>query len=248
MEATEYFGDRAQLYAKFRPQYPDALISLLAEILPPPATIADIGSGTGILTSQLIRAGYTVFAVEPNAEMRKEAERRLSKHARFHSLAGSAEETSLPASFVEAITCAQSFHWFNRARCRVEFERVLRSPKLTVLIWNEEVLEGPMVEFTRTLRSATPEFDSFDWRNIDDEDFEAFFAPAPFERLYIANPQRLSRETFLGRFFSASHVPHPGQPGYEVLMEKMTAFFKRHARGGYLEFTYRTRVDLGRIH
>jgi hypothetical protein len=247
MEVTEFFSDRAAVYARFRPHYPEAFIKFLLELLPAQATIADIGAGTGILSGQLLGAGYTVFAIEPSAPMRSEAEQRLCSQVRFHSLNGSAEATSLPMSSVEGVTCAQSFHWFDRAGCRSEFERILREPKLVFLIWNEEVLEGPIEEYSRILRAATPAFESFNWRNIQDHDFAAFFAPAPFERFYFSNPQSLDRETFVGRLLSGSHVPAPGQPGHQALIEKMTAFFERHAKAGLLEFSYRTRVDVGRI-
>ncbi|MGA7130288.1 MAG: hypothetical protein WBZ19_28505, partial [Chthoniobacterales bacterium] len=95
MDSTQRFSDRVENYAKFRPNYPDALIRFVLERLPAPAVIADIGSGTGILSDQLLGAGYTVLGVEPNGPMRLEAERRLGTRSRFHSVAGTAEATTL---------------------------------------------------------------------------------------------------------------------------------------------------------
>src|ERR1700740_331696 len=84
MDSTERFSDRVENYAKFRPKYPGALIHFVQERLSPPRVIADIGSGTGILSDQLLGAGYTVLGVEPNEPMRLEAERRLEGRARVH--------------------------------------------------------------------------------------------------------------------------------------------------------------------
>jgi ubiquinone/menaquinone biosynthesis C-methylase UbiE len=247
MEVTEYFSGRAKAYAEFRPLYPESLIEFLHELLPAPATIADVGAGTGILSGQLLKAGYNVLAIEPNAAMRAEADHRLSGQSGFQSLSGAAEATTLPPNAVDGITCAQSFHWFDRARSRIEFERILRPPKLVLLIWNEEVLEGPMLEYTRILQAATPEFNSFNWKNIRDSDLAAFFSPGRFKRFYFPNPQRLDRSVFTGRLLSASHVPVAGQPGYEALMKRATTFFDQNANDGYLQFSYLTRVDMGII-
>jgi hypothetical protein len=72
------------------------------ERLPPPSVIADIGSGTGILSDQLVGAGYTELGVEPNEPMRSESERRLGQRFAFQSIVGTAEATTLASASVEA--------------------------------------------------------------------------------------------------------------------------------------------------
>jgi 16S rRNA A1518/A1519 N6-dimethyltransferase RsmA/KsgA/DIM1 with predicted DNA glycosylase/AP lyase activity len=85
-------------YVRARPSYPTELIELLrAEIgLGPERTVADIGSGTGILTGLLLDTGCRVIGVEPNDEMREAAEARLGALAAFQSVAGTAENRELP--------------------------------------------------------------------------------------------------------------------------------------------------------
>ena len=244
MDATERFSDRVENYAKFRPDYPDALIRFMQERLPTPAVIADIGSGTGILSNQLLAAGYTVFGIEPNEPMRREAERRLSGQQSFHSVAGTAEATMLGPGSVQAVTCAQSFHWFDRTPTRVEFGRILREPKLVWLIWNERISEDVMEEYDRILQESAPEYYRVGQRNVTDVDIADFFAPALVERFYFPNAQRLDRDGFLGRVLSSSYVPNVGQPGHQEVMNKMEAFFYRHAQSGWIDFPYQTRVFL----
>jgi hypothetical protein len=247
MDSTQRFSDRVENYAKFRPDYPDALIRFVQERLPAPAVIADIGSGTGILSDQLLGAGYTVFGVEPNGPMRLEAERRLGSHTRFHSVIGTAEATTLGPGSVDAITCAQSFHWFDRIRSRDEFGRILRQPKLIILIWNERVSGDLMEEYDRILQESAPDYSRVGRRNVTDADIADFFAPAPVERFYFPNAQRLDRDGFLGRVLSSSYVPNIGQPGHEAVMNKMDAFFDRHAQSGWIDFPYQTRVYLAHL-
>ena len=76
-EPTIRFSERARDYAAYRPSYPKALITDLDALAGPLASlaVADIGSGTGILTKLLLEADAWVSAVEPNAPMREEAER-----------------------------------------------------------------------------------------------------------------------------------------------------------------------------
>jgi SAM-dependent methyltransferase len=42
---------------------------LVAEAVPPPATLLELGSGVGRVTRQLVRLGYEVVAVDESAEM-----------------------------------------------------------------------------------------------------------------------------------------------------------------------------------
>jgi Methyltransferase domain len=247
MDATERFSDRVENYAKFRPDYPDALIRFMQQRLPGTAVIADVGSGTGILSNQLLGAGYTVFGVEPNEPMRREAERRVGSQPRFQSVAGTAEATTLSPGSVDAVTCGQSFHWFDRKRSRDEFGRILRAPGLVWLIWNERTCQDSMEEYDRILQESAPEYSRVGQRNITDSDIADFFAPDPAELFYFPHAQRLDREAFLGRVLSSSYVPNVGQPGHETVVKKMGAFFERHARSGWIDFPYQTRLYLAQL-
>src|SRR6516165_3649902 len=134
---TDRFSDRVENYAKYRPDYPAAMLQSLVKSVPAPARVADIGSGTGILTAQLLEAGYEVFAVEPNRPMAKAAGRELGQRPEFHSVPGTAEATTLESGSVDLITCAQSFHWFDQEKTRSEFKRVLRAGARVAIVWNE---------------------------------------------------------------------------------------------------------------
>jgi SAM-dependent methyltransferase len=244
---TQRFSDRVENYARFRPGYPEAFIRFLIELLPAPATVADIGSGTGILSRQLLQAGYAVLAIEPNTPMRLEAERQLANEAHFHSLAGTAEATTLSDRVVQAVTCAQSFHWFERKRCRVEFERILQAPKLVLLIWNERITKGMMADYDRMLEESAPEYSTVGRHTVTEADIAEFFAPGRFDLNSFPHSQWLDRESFIGRVLSSSYTPNVGQAGHGVFVEKIVAFFECHANAGRIEFPYQTRVYTGQL-
>jgi 16S rRNA A1518/A1519 N6-dimethyltransferase RsmA/KsgA/DIM1 with predicted DNA glycosylase/AP lyase activity len=94
LSSTERFSSRVENYIKYRPSYPPAVLELLRVkcALAATSSVADVGSGTGILTELLLETGAAVCAVEPNREMREAAERLLNDYGRFRSVHGTAEE------------------------------------------------------------------------------------------------------------------------------------------------------------
>src|SRR5262245_10064267 len=110
-DPTERFSNRAENY-RYRPGYPDAVIeTLIAEgLLTAASVVADIGSGTGLLTELFLRHGNRVFGVEPNDAMRRAGERLLREYSRFQSVAGQAEATTLAPHSVDWIVAGQAFH------------------------------------------------------------------------------------------------------------------------------------------
>src|SRR5713101_378777 len=109
-DAKQRFSNRVADY----PGYPPAVLDLLrAECgLRPEHLIADMGSGTGLLSELFLKNGNRVFGVEPNEAMRQAGEEHLASYDGFTSINGSAEATTLLQASVEFVTAAQAFHWF----------------------------------------------------------------------------------------------------------------------------------------
>lgn len=79
-------GTRSQIFGYVHSRVYDALwdnelLALLgraiAELLPPGARVLEIGSGTGIVTQQLVRAGHAVIAAEPDPRLAGRLLRRV---------------------------------------------------------------------------------------------------------------------------------------------------------------------------
>src|SRR6266478_7257589 len=178
---TARFSDRVENYVRYRPGYPPKVLDLLrAECgLQPIHIVADIASGTGVFTRLLLDNGNSVFAVEPNPEMREMGMHELGSYDRLVSVAGTAEETTLRSASVDFVTAAQAAHWFDLPRTRAEFVRILKPGGWCVLIWNErETTSNP---FLRDYEQLLLTYGT-DYKEVRHERTTAmihkFFAPA----------------------------------------------------------------------
>ncbi len=158
MDSISRFSNRAEIYARYRPRYPDAVIACLTDAcgLSPSATVADVGAGTGILTELFLRNGNPVYAVEPNAAIRGVAEAQLQGTPDFHSIDGRAEATTLPKNSVDFVVAGQAFHWFEPVATRREFRRILKPGGWIALIWNDRRLDS--TPFMRAYHELLDEF------------------------------------------------------------------------------------------
>jgi SAM-dependent methyltransferase len=248
-DPTERFSDRAETYAKYRPGYPDDLLWFLRTLVAPPATVADVGSGTGILTRELLNNGYELYAVEPNEAMRRKAESSLGGCPFFCSVRGTAEATTLADQSVDLITCAQAFHWFDRAKAKLEFNRILRSNGVTALLWNERLDEASPVNraYDDLFKEMAPDYQHVSHRRVDVKDIRSFFAPGEVQLRTFPNHQTLDREGFLGRLVSSSYVPNLDQPGHREIIEAAEKIFDAFQAAGKITFDCETKVYIGRF-
>lgn len=248
---TGRFSDRVVNYIKYRPSYPPEVLATLRTQcgFSRRSVVADIGSGTGILTQLLLENGSRVFAVEPNREMREAAEKLLDHDANFTSLPGSAEETGLLAESVDLVAAGQAFHWFDRGRAKVEFLRILRPGGWVALIWNErEIDSSPFLrEYEALLKKHATDYHWVNHMNIDLEIIGEFFAPGAFQRDDSANSQHFDYEGLKGRCLSSSYAPNEGQPGHEAMLTELKALFDKYQVDGLVAFEYRTSVYYGRM-
>jgi trans-aconitate methyltransferase len=73
LRSTERFSSRVDNYVRYRPHYPKGVLECLQANcgLRKTSVIADVGSGTGILTELFLQNGNVIYGVEPNREMRE---------------------------------------------------------------------------------------------------------------------------------------------------------------------------------
>ncbi len=131
-ENSEIWTGKAISYDRVRPTPPLALLDLLTQLIgiPHPALVVDLGSGTGLSTAIWGERAQQVIGIEPNADMRKEAIRKVEEHpyvARIEYREGVAHRTGLPDECADIVTAAQSFHWMEPATTLAEIARILRS-------------------------------------------------------------------------------------------------------------------------
>ena len=248
MDPTQRFSDRVANYIKYRPPYPAAIIPYLeAQIgFSAKMVVADVGSGTGILTELFLRNGNAVYAVEPNGPMRTAAVELLSAYEYFTSVDGSAEETNLHDASVGLVVAGQAFHWFDPPKARKEFSRILGAGGKIVLIWNSRRLDRPFMQgYEQILHRFADNYGGVSEHNILDEHIEAFFLPQPVTLHTLNNVQTFDFEGLKGRALSSSYSPAPGTPMHAAFIEQMQRLFDDHQKDGTIRIEYITRVYCG---
>jgi ubiquinone/menaquinone biosynthesis C-methylase UbiE len=245
MRPTERFSSRAEDYARHRPGYPPAAIALLVEHcgLKPGAAVADVGSGTGLLTEALLAQGAQVFAIEPNDAMRSAADERLSGDSRFHSIKASAEETTLAAASIDLWVAGQAFHWFDVQAARREALRIARPGARGALLWNERPAEpGTFLSaYEALLRQFAPEYEGIVARRAEENSMRAFFG-GNMQRATFANQQIFDFEGLRGRLMSSSYAPQEDHPCHQPMLQALRQLFARHQRNERVVFPYQTLV------
>ncbi|MDX1665527.1 MAG: class I SAM-dependent methyltransferase [Candidatus Promineifilaceae bacterium] len=248
------FSDRVDYYSRFRPHYPPEILPLLESAvgLSSETSIADVGSGTGILSRLFLDYGATVYGVEPNSEMRAAAEAWLEGYPRFTSVEGRAEDMPLPSESVELVSAGQAYHWFERSAARSEFRRILRPGGYAVLVWNDWDRTGSA--FARDYGALWPIY-GIKYQEVtcrvtqteEEEDLNRFFSLAGYGKAIFSNSQHFDWKGLRGRALSSSYAPLPGHPQYQPLMIALGELFERHQKQGTVRFDYHTVLYYGRL-
>ena len=243
LNPTKRFSNRVENYARYRPGYPAEIIHFFEEQLGlrKDAVIADIGSGTGLFAEPLLKAGYTVTGVEPNAEMLQAGAKILAKYPNFTALAGSGEATGLAAASVDLITVAQAFHWFDAILAKQEFARILKPGGHAVLAWNIQKNSSNFMHGYISLKekycveAMIPE-------RIDEVKIAAFFAPASFQKNIFPNIQLLDFDALKGQLLSSSYIPLPGHENYDAMISELVELFVKYNEHGTVSMEFETIV------
>jgi SAM-dependent methyltransferase len=250
-DPTRRFSNRVEDYIKYRPTYPSALVGLLEDEcgLTRDSVLADVGSGTGILSEMFLRNGSRVYGVEPNREMREACERLLSAYENFVSVDGRAEATTLADASVDFVTAGQAFHWFDPSAARREFVRVLKDGGWAVLVWNDRRSAGsPLLEeYERLLLEYGTDYKEISSKWSEETAINTLFGAGGFRMKEFDNEQVLDFDGLKGRLTSASYAPVPGHPSYEPMMRELAALFERHRRDGRVVVEYDTKVFYGQL-
>jgi SAM-dependent methyltransferase len=167
--AAEGFAAGADLYARGRPEYPDEISAWLRDGLGlHPGNVAiDLGAGSGKFTGSLLRTGASIIAVEPVPQMREKLARTWPD---VPVVEGTAEAIPIPDGAVDAVVCAQAFHWFANAAALREIHRVLKPGGRLGLVWNRRDLSIEWVKeldaIIRRHQGDAPRYANGEWKRV----------------------------------------------------------------------------------
>jgi len=252
-DTYRHYSRIVENYSRYRPRYPHQFMAWLsAECdLSPAHTVADIGSGTGLLAELFLQHGNYVYGVEPNVDMRVAAEQRFHTYPLFTSIAATAEATTLADNSVHMITVGNAFHWFNHDQARHEFVRILIPHGWVVLVWNLERNNGSpfamaFEQFWQTHIDPSARFAGLHERKRPDY-LTHFFGPDNLKEKRLDNYQVCNFETLKGLALSFLKAPQVNEPQYPAMLDELKALFNHYQENGTVTLEYDTAIVYGQV-
>ena len=216
MTGHNWFDQGGGAYARYRPDYPEALADFLAETAPDTALALDVGCGNGQLTRLLADRFDTVVGSDPSADQIAHAE----PHPRVRYVVGPAERLEAETGSVSLITAAQAAHWFDLPAFYAEVRRVAApGAALALISYGVAVLEPPLAD--RFLAFYTDEIGPY-WppeRKLVDTGYAGIafpFTELPTPDLHIV--REWSADAFLGYVSTWSAVRRAIEAGQEAML------------------------------
>lgn len=130
MIIKDLFSERAKLYSRYRPEYPEALFGWVSSLVDDHNTVWDCATGNGQAAKGLARYFDRIIATDASAEQIGQAE----SDPKIEYRVATAAESGLPDWSVNMVTVAQALHWFDVDTFYAEVQRVLRRGG-AVVIW-----------------------------------------------------------------------------------------------------------------
>ncbi|HVZ44024.1 MAG TPA: class I SAM-dependent methyltransferase [Ramlibacter sp.] len=239
--AQQGYTREAATYSRGRPGYPSELQEWLRGTLGlgPGKRVADVGAGTGKFSKLVLATGAEVVAVEPVASMRREA----AGVAGLQVVEGTAQHLPFADASLDAIVCAQAFHWFASAEVLDEFARVLEAGGKLGLIWN---VRDESVDWVRRLTDImsphegdAPRYWKGEWRDAFPHAGFSALEKTAFAYEHTGSPQQVVIDRVMSVSFIAS-LDEAGQAGVRQQLEELLATHPELRGRETLRFPYRT--------
>ena len=218
---ANWFQAGGQNYARFRPEYPPALATFLAQAAPDTRLAVDVGCGTGQLTVQLGAHFDAVLGLDPSVEQLAHAP--AAERVRYAK--APAEHLPVPDRSASLVTAAQAAHWFDLPAFHAEVRRIARPGSLLALVsygvpkLDEELDACFLCFYSEGIgRFWPPERQQVD-RGYADLDFPFAEFPAPA----MAIRKTWSLDELMGYIATWSAVKHAMKQGQGQVLERFSA-------------------------
>jgi SAM-dependent methyltransferase len=233
--AAKGFSSGAETYVRGRPDYPPLALQWLRTELGLVAgkAVIELGAGTGKFTKVLLTTGAKVIAVEPVVAMLERLRRDLAESpqspggSELTTVPGTAEHIPVASGAVDAVVCAQSFHWFATPAAVAEIRRVLKPGGVLGLIWNQRDESVPWIaelgQIIAPYQDDAPRMMSGEWRKVFPAPGFGPLHETRFPHTHIGPPDRV----ILDRFLSVSFIAALPAPEREQVLTQLRALIAR---------------------
>jgi ubiquinone/menaquinone biosynthesis C-methylase UbiE len=250
MDSVNRFSTKAERYARYRWGYAPEAIQAIFDIsgLTSQAVAADIGAGTGLLTRELVGRVAKIYAIEPNLPMRQYAERILSQHPAFISVAARAEATTLPGHSVDLITAGQAIHWFDPQATLKEFHRILKPEGWLAALFHTRI-DQAIQEALRAVYIQENGWDTIPTPKplYGDSHTDIYFGTGNGTKLTYPQTWQESWEEFIGGVLSDSHSPEDTHPAFPQFVSAVRGVFDQFCQGNSIQVHGGTDLVLGQL-
>src|SRR5260221_1642843 len=124
------FSKQADVYAKYRPTYPQELFDFILNHIKDKQAAWDCGTGNGQAAKELAKYFEKVFATDIS---QKQIDKAHPASNIFYSVQP-AEQTNFPGNSFDLITVSQALHWFKPDKFYAEVKR-LAKPGAWLAVW-----------------------------------------------------------------------------------------------------------------
>lgn len=240
--AAEGFAVGAGNYVTGRPEYPTEIEQWLESDLGLGCgkRALDLGAGTGKFSRSLLATGAMVVALEPVPAM---LEQLIRHYPQVEARHGTAEAIPLPDASVDAVTCAQSFHWFATAQALHEIHRVLKPGAALGLIWNVRDARVAWVAslnaIMKPFEGDAPRFHSQEWRALFPAEGFGPLREQRFANGHTGDPEQVIVERILSVSFIAA-LPPAEKESVAAQLRRVVANYPELAGKAQVTFPYET--------
>jgi SAM-dependent methyltransferase len=130
-ERSRLFDQEAEVYDKFRPIYPDAVIDDVLAPVPAGLDVLDVGCGTGIASRQFAQRGAKVLGVELAPRMAE-----IARGDGIDVEIAAFEGWDAAGRTFDRVASAQAWHWLDLPIATAKAASVLRPGGKLCLMWN----------------------------------------------------------------------------------------------------------------
>lgn len=241
--AQKGFSLGAELYQQVRPSYPPEIVVWLQDQLKvgENSTVIDLGSGTGKFLPFLLQTQAKVIAVEPVTAMREQLEQRYNT---VECLQTSSDQLLVKDESINAIICAQSFHWFSNIETLKEMYRVLIPTGHLGLVWNQRDITVDWVKALADeiapLEGDTPRYHSEKWKQVfENQKLFRFIGLDTFQLLHRGTVEQVVSKRLLSTSFIAT-MPAEQQQRLKARFEQIVFDFTGLSTQDQIDFPYTT--------